>query len=99
MCWRNLSRAHLEGMTMLCASIRLVRIATAATVFAAGGLCATKALAAEDADVRGKSLAEQIFGVMVQDPGTKPGHRVAHAKGIVCEGTFVPSPRAATLSK
>lgn len=36
---------------------------------------------------------------MSQDPGTKPGYRVAHAKGIVCEGTFVPSAVAATLSK
>ena len=36
---------------------------------------------------------------MAKDPGTKPGYRVAHTKGIVCEGTFVPSAGAAKLSK
>ena len=45
-----------------------------------------------------KSLAQQIFDTMVQ-AGAKPGYRVAHAKGIVCEGTFAPSKAAATLSK
>src|SRR5258705_13091475 len=46
-----------------------------------------------------KSLAQQIFEAMAQDPGAKPGYRVAHAKGIVCEGTFVPSASAATLPR
>src|SRR5258705_5166030 len=46
-----------------------------------------------------KSLAQQIFEAMAQAPGAKPGYRVAHAKGIVCEGTFVPSAGAATLSR
>jgi catalase len=36
---------------------------------------------------------------MLQVPGTKPGYRVVHAKGIVCQGTFAPSKDAATLSK
>jgi catalase len=31
--------------------------------------------------------------------GDKPGYRVAHSKGIVCQGTFTPSNDAATLSK
>lgn len=46
-----------------------------------------------------KDLAQQIFDLMVQAPGIKPGFRVAHAKGIVCQGTFAPSRDATTLSK
>src|SRR3954471_15817435 len=50
-------------------------------------------------DASDKILAEQIFEAMVRDPAVKPGHRVAHAKGIVCQGTFVPRAEAAELSK
>ena len=46
-----------------------------------------------------KSLAEQIFDTMIQVPGTKPGYRAVHAKGVVCQGTFAPSKDAASLSK
>ena len=46
-----------------------------------------------------KSLAEQIFETMIQVPGTNPAFRAAHAKGLVCQGTFVPSKEAASLSK
>src|SRR3954470_15817194 len=76
-----------------------LRRATGAAVLAVGALWAATALAAEAADTSDRSVAQQIFDAMVQDPGTKPGHRVAHAKGIVCDGTFVPSPAAATLSR
>jgi catalase len=76
-------------------STGLARIAAGAVILAAGALCAAAALGA-DGD---KSLAQQIFETMAQDPGTKPGYRVAHAKGVVCEGTFVPSAGAAALSK
>ena len=31
--------------------------------------------------------------------GTHPGYRAAHAKGIVCEGTFTPAASAASLSR
>jgi catalase len=31
--------------------------------------------------------------------GKHPGFRANHAKGVVCEGTFTPSPMAATLSR
>jgi len=44
-------------------------------------------------------LAREIFEVMVQVPGTRSGHRIVHAKGLVCQGTFTPSREAATLSK
>src|SRR5258708_19348304 len=60
---------------------------------------AAVALGAGGAHAQDKSLGQQIFEAMAQDPGTKPGYRVAHAKGIVCEGTFVPSTGAAKLSK
>jgi catalase len=46
-----------------------------------------------------KSLAEQIFETMIQVPGTSPAFRAAHAKGLVCQGTFTPSKEAPTLSK
>jgi len=46
-----------------------------------------------------KSLTEQIFETMIQVPGANPAFRTAHAKGIVCQGTFTPSKEAAGLSK
>jgi catalase len=46
-----------------------------------------------------KHLARQIFDTMIQVHGTTAGFRPVHAKGLVCHGTFVPSPEAATLSK
>jgi len=46
-----------------------------------------------------KSLAEQIFETMIQVPGTNPAYRAAHAKGLVCQGTFTPSKEAVSLSK
>ena len=36
---------------------------------------------------------------MLKVHGVKPGYRVVHAKGIVCQGTFTPSKDAATLSR
>src|SRR2546421_649247 len=46
-----------------------------------------------------KGVPEQIVDTMNAIFGKHPGFRSAHAKGIVCEGEFTPSPRAATLSK
>jgi len=46
-----------------------------------------------------KDLAQQIFDTMVQLPGNKPGNRLVHAKGIVCQGTFAPSKHAAAVSQ
>jgi catalase len=46
-----------------------------------------------------KSLATQIFETMIQAPGNNPHFRTAHAKGVVCQGTFTPSKDAASLSK
>src|SRR5271156_2521513 len=44
-------------------------------------------------------LAQQIFETMVKVHGVTPGHRLVHAKGLVCEGTFTPSADAPSLSK
>ena len=46
-----------------------------------------------------KDLAQQIFDTMLQLPGNKPGTRLVHAKGIVCQGTFAPSKDAAAISQ
>ena len=44
-------------------------------------------------------LAQQAANLFLQAFGSHPGFRLAHAKGIVCEGTFVASPAAAQLSR
>jgi catalase len=46
-----------------------------------------------------KDLPQQIFDTMLQLPGNKPGARLVHAKGMVCQGTFTPSKDAAVLSR
>jgi catalase len=46
-----------------------------------------------------KDLPQQIFDTMIQVHGTTPGYRPVHAKGIVCQGTFLPTKEAAGLSK
>jgi len=45
------------------------------------------------------SLAEQIVDALNKADGAYPGFRANHAKGLVAEGTFTPSPEAAGLSK
>jgi len=70
--------------------------------FARVGLLAGAALwaaAAVGAGEQDKSISQQIFDTMVQVPGANAAFRTAHAKGIVCSGTFTPSKEAASLSK
>lgn len=56
--------------------------------------------ASHGADAQGdKNLAQQIFDTMIQVPGTNAAYRTAHAKGLVCQGTFTPSKEATGLSK
>jgi catalase len=79
------------------------RIGAVATLLAASALCAGVVATAEAQapgaePAAGESLAQQIFETMLKT-GAKPGYRVAHAKGIVCQGKFTPSKDAATLSK
>ncbi|MBV9744562.1 MAG: catalase family peroxidase [Acidobacteriia bacterium] len=44
-------------------------------------------------------LVQQIASIMSQGPSGKAGQRYVHAKGIVCQGTFQPSPEAAKISR
>ncbi len=46
-----------------------------------------------------EELAQQAASLFLQAFGSHPGFRLAHAKGIVCEGTFDPAPAAAELSR
>src|SRR4051794_25622981 len=59
----------------------------------------TTLIAAPSAPPSEKELARRIFETMLKVHGNQPGHRTVHAKGLVCEGTFTPSPGAARLSK
>src|SRR5882672_1478242 len=45
------------------------------------------------------ALAEQAANLFLQAFGNHPGFRLAHAKGIVCEGTFEASRAAKELSR
>ena len=56
-------------------------------------------LAAEEAPVSQKSLAEQLVDAFNAVFGVHPGLRANHPKGVVLEGTFTPSPSAASLTK
>ena len=41
----------------------------------------------------------KFLTLLVQLPGNKPGYRLIHAKGIVCQGTFAATKEAAKLSR
>src|SRR5437588_12472801 len=45
------------------------------------------------------ALAEQLLDALDTLSGLHPGHRPAHAKGLMCSGTFSPSPEAAKLTR
>jgi catalase len=45
------------------------------------------------------ALAEQLLGALDALFGLHPGFRAAHAKGLMCSGTFSPSPEAARLTR
>lgn len=44
-------------------------------------------------------LAEKLLDVLDKISGLHPGFRPAHAKGLMCIGTFTPSPDAAKLTR
>src|SRR3954452_13775231 len=44
------------------------------------------------------AFAEQLLDALDTLSGLHPGFRPAHAKGLMCSGTFTPSPEAATLT-
>jgi catalase len=45
------------------------------------------------------TLAQQILNAFDAQGGVHPGFRPAHAKGLMCTGTFTPSPEAAKLTR
>ena len=50
-------------------------------------------------DPRVVTLANDILQQFDTIFGLHPGHRPAHAKGVMLTGTFTPTPEAATLTK
>jgi len=62
-------------------------------------LAAAAAWAGTASSQDGKNIAQQIFDTMIQIPGANAAYRTAHAKGVVCEGTFTASKEAASLSR
>jgi catalase len=44
-------------------------------------------------------LIQRLLDALDSLSGLHPGFRPAHAKGLMCEGTFVPSPEAAKLTR
>src|SRR5438477_1515225 len=45
------------------------------------------------------TLSQQLLDVLDQLSGLHPGFRPAHAKGLMCTGSFTPSPEAAKLTR
>src|SRR6266851_5789958 len=45
------------------------------------------------------ALAQQLLDALDALSGLRPGFRPAHAKGLMCSGTFTPSPEAAKLTR
>jgi catalase len=45
------------------------------------------------------ALAEQLLDILDKLSGLHPGFRPAHAKGLMCSGTFTPSPEAVKLTR
>src|SRR5437899_12550768 len=45
------------------------------------------------------ALAQQLLDAIDAQFGLHPGFRPAHAKGLMCSGTFTPSPEAAMLTR
>jgi catalase len=44
-------------------------------------------------------FAEQVVEAMTDISGVHPGYRAAHAKGVLCAGTFTAAPEAAALTR
>src|SRR5262245_52699247 len=45
------------------------------------------------------ALAQELLDAFDAASGLHPGFRPAHAKGLMCSGTFTPSPEAAKLTR
>ena len=82
---------------MNASSKKIQQIAASVGILAASAFWFGAAVAADSQD--SKNLAQQVFDTMIQAPGSNPAYRAAHAKGVMCQGTFTPSKAAANLSK
>src|SRR6266536_2530647 len=49
--------------------------------------------------IKNQALAQQLLDAFDAAFGLHPGFRPAHAKGLMCSGTFTPSHEAATLTR
>jgi catalase len=49
--------------------------------------------------IQNPALAQQLLDAMDEMFGLHPGFRPVHAKGLMCSGTFTPSPQAAELTR
>jgi catalase len=49
--------------------------------------------------IANRALAQQLLDALDALSGLHPGFRPAHAKGLMCSGTFTPSREAATLTR
>jgi catalase len=45
------------------------------------------------------TVAQDVLDALDATSGLRPGYRPAHAKGLMCSGTFTPSPEAVKLSR
>jgi catalase len=50
-------------------------------------------------NITNPTLAQKILDAFDASSGVHPGFRPAHAKGLMCSGTFTPSPEAAKLTR
>ena len=55
--------------------------------------------ACRPAPLTNPALAQQLLDALDALSGLHPGFRPAHAKGLMCAGTFTPSPEAAKLTR
>jgi catalase len=67
--------------------------------YVAPGLLLLFAPNASPAEASSQDLSQQIVDILAHAPGTQPGHRVLHSKGIVCQGTFEASAAASAISR
>jgi len=49
--------------------------------------------------IANQALAQEVLDALDATSGVHPGHRPAHAKGLMCSGAFTPSPEAAKLTR
>jgi catalase len=49
--------------------------------------------------INNPALAQQLLDALDEASGVHPGFRPAHAKGLMCSGTFTPWPEAAKLTR